>query len=362
MKKIADIASGNLSRGIVLRAALIRDLPIYLLSSLLFALCGTLFAAFGQVVVIATILLNAQLYLAGAMVLMLFDIGASLAHQRPASPVRFLVDRYLTRLRDPQTLAGLIALTILITFMPFFSQLKAMIPLINDYAWDAAFIAWDRALFFGLDAWQILQPLLGYPPITAMMAFLYHAWILLIYLGTLYLLFYRAAKTVRRPYLVGYLLIWTVIGGAMATLFASVGPCFLGPIMGDQTFAGQMDYLQGANRQIPVMTLHVQDLLLEGYRADNRGLGSGITAMPSMHVAMAMLFWLAMRRVSPAAGRFFALFTVLIWLGSIHLGYHYAVDGLVSVIATAILWRASNSLITWWDDQLNSRTSALPAE
>ncbi|QYU69561.1 phosphatase PAP2 family protein [Leptolyngbya sp. 15MV] len=307
---------------------------------------------------------NARLYFAGGFALLLFDIVASLARHRPGRPARFLTERYRARLRDPRTAAGLLALAVLIAFMPFFSRLKSMIPLLNDFGWDAAFIAWDRALFLGFDAWQVMQPLLGYPPVTAALAFLYHAWILLIYLGTLYLLFYRAAEPVRRQYLIAFLLIWTIVGGAMATMFASVGPCFVGPILGDDTFAAQMAYLEAANREVPIMTLHVQDLLLEWHRDGNRGLGSGITAMPSMHVAMAMLFWLAVRRVSPGAGRFFFVFLALIWIGSVHLAYHYAVDGLVSVIATAVLWWAANRLVAWWDAraQPTLRTNTVPAE
>jgi hypothetical protein len=75
-----------------------------------------------------------------------------------------------------------------------------------------------------------------------------------------------------------------------------------------------------------------------------------------------MLFWLAIRRVSPAAGRFFLVFMALIWLGSIHLAYHYAVDGLVSVIATALLWWAAGGAIRWWDTQAALRTNTVPAE
>jgi hypothetical protein len=39
----------------------------------------------------------------------------------------------------------------------------------------------------------------------------------------------------------------------------------------------------------------------------------------------------------------------LIWIGSVHLAYHYAVDGLVSVIATAFVWGFVNAVIRGWD-------------
>jgi hypothetical protein len=344
------------------------DAPLYLAAFALFAACLAIFAAWSISIGPDLILANGRLYLFAAWVLLIVDSGALLLRNRPQRPTRFLLDTYRARIARPRVIASLPVLALVITFMPFFSKLKSMIPLFNDFGWDATFIAWDRALFLGHDPWLVLQPVLGHPLVTAALALMYHAWMLLIYVGTLVMLFYRGAAGARRQYLLGFFLIWTLIGGLMATIFASVGPCFLEPIKGDPHFAAQMAYLESANEQVPILTLHVQDLLLEWYRAGDRGLGSGITAMPSMHVAMAMLFWLAVRRVSPVAGKLFGTFFVTIWIASVHLGYHYAVDGLVSVIATYAIWRFTNWAIDRWDAQTARmaqpalRTNTVPAE
>jgi len=329
------------------------DVPIYLIAGALLAFCFGLFWAFdvGRTGA-GSILRNARLYFIAGLGMAFADLVWQLARHRPAAPTQFLLARYRSRLTDPKVLAGVPLFAIAIAFMPFFSTLKSMIPLFNDFAWDPAFIAWDRMLFFGHDAADVLQPLLGYPPVTALLAALYHAWIMLIYVGVLFFLFYQVAASVRRQYFLSFVLIWTVIGGGLATLFASVGPCFVGPILGDTTFDAHMAYLRAANEQVPVLTLNVQDLLLQWYRESERGLGSGITAMPSMHVAMAQLTWLGMRQVSRTAGRWFFAFFVVIWIGSVHLAYHYAVDGLVSVIATAAIWSACGTLLRAWDRRL----------
>jgi hypothetical protein len=337
---------------------LLGDVPVFAVAGLLFAVCIGIFAAYGiEPIGPKLILANGRLYFVAGFALLVIDAIALLVRNRPASPASFLLGTYRERLSSPRVIASLPAFALIIVFMPFFSKLKSMIPLFNDFKWDTAFIAWDRALFFGMDGWQALQPVFGYPLVTAFMAVLYHAWMLLIYAGTLFFLFYRAGGAIRRQYLLGFFLIWTLIGGGMATALASVGPVFVGPILGLPTFDAQMAYLNAANEQVPILTLHVQELLLNWYHQGDRGLGSGITAMPSMHVSMAMLFWLAIREVSPRAGRAFLVFLVLIWIGSVHLAYHYAVDGLVSLIATAFLWGIATRTIAFWDRLMAGRVS-----
>lgn len=341
------------------------DVPIYLIAGALLAFSFGLFWAYDIGKTGAeSIPNNARLYFAAALAMGFVDLVWQLARHRPAAPTQFLLGLYRRRLARPEVLASLPLLAVAIAFMPFFSTLKSMIPLFNDFGWDPVFIAWDRALFLGRDAADVLQPLLGHPLVTALLAVLYHAWIMLIYVGVLFFLFYRAAAPVTRQYFLCFVLIWTVIGGGLATAFASVGPCFVGPIFGDATFDTHMAYLRAANEQVPVLTLNVQDMLLQWYREGERGLGSGITAMPSMHVAMAQLSWLGMRRVSRTAGWWFFAFFVVIWIGSVHLAYHYAVDGLISVIATTALWFASGALLRAWGRRLASvlgEKAAIPA-
>lgn len=321
------------------------------------ALCVGLLAAHGINPGVGGIIANTQIFLMFVIVLTCWDSGKQLYLHRPKSPIAHLKARYTAPALKRTLSAGLPMLGVAIILLPYFSKMKSAIPLFNDYTWDSAFIEWDRAIFLGYDAWEVMQPVLGYPIITAFLALLYQLWFLLLYPGVMFFAFAKVDSSVRRQFFLSYVLSWTLIGGAMATLLASVGPCFVGPMLGDPTFDDQMAYLNAANEQVPVMTLRVQGLLLEWYASAENGLGSGITAMPSMHCAIAFLYWIAMRRISPRLGLFFGVFFFITWISSVHLAYHYAVDGLVSLLAVAAIWTASKHIIAAWDKWLNARGS-----
>ena len=73
-------------------------------------------------------------------------------------------DRFLTRRR---LLAALPVFVFIAVFLGAFTSLKSLIPVMNPYGWDVTFTEWDRILHGGLDPWQLLQPLLGHPLISA---------------------------------------------------------------------------------------------------------------------------------------------------------------------------------------------------
>ena len=70
--------------------------------------------------------------------------------------------------------------------------------------------------------------------------------------------------------------------------------------------------------------------------------------MPSVHVATTLLFALSARSSYPRIAALLFVYTGVIWVGSVHLAWHYAVDGLLSILLVVPLWRFT----TWLVDRL----------
>jgi hypothetical protein len=226
-------------------------------------------------------------------------------------------------------------------FFNAFGSFKRLIPLMNPYGWDHQFMIWDTWLHGGIQPWELLQPILGTPIVTSGINLFYNFWLILM-LGT----FIWQACSLQRPalrmqYLLSFLAFWAVIGTALATVLSSAGPCYYARVTGlPDPYQPLMDYLRQANEVAPIWSLKVQEALWQNYESNGKMLGGGISAMPSMHLAMATLMALLGWRINRWAGAGYTAFAAIILVGSVHLGWHYAIDGYVSIVAAIVLWCA----------------------
>jgi len=270
------------------------------------------------------------------------------------SPTLAIIAKVRDILKDPAELIGFLAVNIaLIAFISGFSFIKSMIPAINPFAFDQAFTKFDRALHFGVDPWKITHAIFNGPIATAAINFLYNLWFFLFWGVTFFFVLRTKKPKDREQYLVSYFLCWLIIGGLFATLMSSVGPVFYGNlVVGPNPFAPLMDTLNAQNEwlvaqdsPVKVWSLGVADMLWERYAASETGLGSGISAMPSMHVSMAVLMALGVGRISKIWGRIFWGYALIIQIGSVHLAWHYAIDGYFSIIATVLIWHGVGKVV-----------------
>ncbi|MCC7305147.1 MAG: phosphatase PAP2 family protein [Alphaproteobacteria bacterium] len=239
------------------------------------------------------------------------------------------------------------AIPVFIAFFFFFStftSMKFLIAEIKPFAWDSFFMETDKALHFGTDPWRILQPLFGYPLITKIIAFFYILWLPVFFLVLYWQLFSLKNPELRMRFFYTFALTWAVNGTFLAIFFSSAGPCYFQHVTGSDYYAPLMDYLRVVNEHYKIYSVWTQDALWENYTVKKQMLGGGVSAFPSVHVATVFLFTLLGWHTGKFWFRTFFAFFLIILLGSIHLGWHYAVDGYFAILTTWGLWWISGVL------------------
>ncbi len=228
-------------------------------------------------------------------------------------------------------------------FVSAFTSLKASIGTINPYALDHVFMEIDRFLHGGVSAWRILHPVFGYPIVTATISLLYEAWFPVMAFTVLAVTLWTERPALRNQFLIAFVLTWAMLGTFAALILPAGGPCFYGLLYPyrDNPYAPLMAYLQQADEIYRVRALDMQDLLWEQFEAGDLRPGGGISATPSMHVAISTLIMLLAWRVSRGLGIAAALFLAVTLVATIHLGWHYAIDGYISLAAVPAIWAFS---------------------
>ena len=242
-------------------------------------------------------------------------------------------DRFVSFLWPPLLFATLLA---------SFNSFKQMILPLAGFGWDPMLAAADKALFLGVDPWRASHALFGSAEATLLIDRAYHGWFVPMSLGLIACAFMpRSTFRLRTQYMLTYIGVWIGIGSIAAFLMPSAGPCFYETYIGSHAgFHELMQRLANAQTETgSVMTsLNNQGMLIQLYGADKLIIGGGISAMPSVHNGLAALFALAAFQLHRGVGWFVAAYAVIIWIGSVHLGWHYALDGLIAFAMTFALW------------------------
>jgi hypothetical protein len=259
---------------------------------------------------------------------------------RPARLIRHLAtDIQGNWLIAERLFGGLVMIFILQIFFSIFTSFKSIIPFINPFSWDATLADWDRILHGGLDPWTLMHPLVGHPFATTVINFFYQCWVYILYGVLVWQAFALSDRRLRMQFFLTLVVSWALLGSFAATLLSSAGPVYFGRITGlEDPFQPLMNYLRAASEVSPVWALELHERLWDAYVADSDQLGKGISAMPSIHVATAVLFALTTWRVSRRLGALFWLYAAVILVGSVHLAWHYALDGYVAAAVTCLLW------------------------
>jgi hypothetical protein len=275
----------------------------------------------------------------------IYYVAAILRAERPIPALIADLKAYVT---DSGRLAhGLPMVFIMMLFMNVFVDLKANIPILHAYNWDTTFAGLDRAIHFGIDPWRLLQPVFGYPYVTFLINLNYDMWFAIMWMVWVFFGFAQKTSVLRTRFFLTFFLTWIVAGSVLAVWLASVGPCFYGRFgLTPDPYAPLLAYLRHANEVVPIFSIPVQDMLWQGL--NGKSLIDGISAMPSLHNGTALLFALAGFKVNRGVGWALMAHAILIYLGSVHLAWHYAVDTYVAWAVVLVLWFAMEPVARWW--------------
>ena len=250
------------------------------------------------------------------------------------------------RFITPSRVVGVVIVAALTPFfLSTYGSWKSMIPDLQPFGWDAWISNLDRVLHLGRLPHEWLQPVLGQAPVTRTIDVLYILWLpvngaVIVWQG------WSARLGLRAQFFVTYFLVYILLGTALATALSAGGPCYYGDLVGPQNpYAPLMDYLGRLSAEQPIIALRVQETLWRNYTEGLNLPFVGISAMPSVHVAVAVLFAILGWRTSRWLGWAFTAYAMVILVGSVHLGWHYAADGYVSVLLVPVLWVVTGHLL-----------------
>ena len=238
-----------------------------------------------------------------------------------------------------------LALTAATSYLYF--TFKVNIATFTDFTWDHVFAAADRALFLGYDPWRLTHALLPWAWATKVIDAIYLAWYLVLVAAILAVGALPLRNPLRLAFLLAIALDWVIGGVLIATLLPAAGPVYLERITGDPTFRPLMEHLHSQSTEVRLVALAIQEWLWKGY-ATKAVDPAGISAFPSLHVAIPATCACLGMAVDRVVGMLLTVFTALVLVGSVHLGWHYAVDGFGGVALGVGCWWMSRRVVAWW--------------
>lgn len=212
--------------------------------------------------------------------------------------------------------------------MAALTWLKEMLPLVIPFWADPMLASLERSILT-IDAWRLVPEALVRP-----LDVIYPSWAPIKFLALLLMLCLPASK-LKSTALLAYFLTLGLMGVTGQYLFSSVGPIFYDRLLGGDHFAPLTARLQ---EQAPIASL-ASSYLWNSFVMQEPGIGAGISAMPSVHVASTTWMALALSAAWPKARVLVWSFWLAIFIGSFALGWHYVLDSVVGTIGAIACWK-----------------------
>ena len=215
-------------------------------------------------------------------------------------------------------------------FMSTFSSFKQVIPFINNFSWDYRFMKLDYILHFGHHPWEFFRFFLNYPYIIKIIDRLNTLWFPTLLFFCLWMA-WSLRRKLRLQFFVNICLAWIILGTFLAIIFSSAGPCYYSKVINGRPdpYKPLISRLTEIHTSKPLFAINNQIGIWKAYKNRVWLPFGGISAMPSLHIAIAVLLALVGWQINRFIGVLLTAYVFIILIGSIILGWHYAVDGYV---------------------------------
>lgn len=246
----------------------------------------------------------------------------------------------LSRNRVARLFAGICLMMAIGLFMGAFTSFKSSLAVMRGgFPHDIWLANFDQWLHFGLDPSNVLVSCCNNSEFLRYIDIFYsNLWMIIVFCGLFIVASMPYFSRIRFRFILLFIVTWILGGNVFAFLGLSAGPVFFENITGDGARFMPVTAMLASAGDTGLMANLFQTILWRSYSQGGTGMGVGISAFPSMHVASAMLvacFAVEFNRVSAMIGAVFMLLTLF---SSVYLGWHYAVDGYFSILLVLALY------------------------
>jgi len=211
-----------------------------------------------------------------------------------------------------------------------YCNIKQAIPFINGNIYDSQLLFIDKIIHLGLNPNILSVKFFGNEYTSGTIDRIYISW----YMLQPMILAYFAIIPNRQLHIrffTSYFAMW-ILGGISALIIPSMGPIYISP----EWFA---------ELNMP-FARRLQQMLLKHYEAALANpdkykvfIYEGIAAFPSLHVGIVAVFAFFLWKVNRKVGIAMFMYVALIQIGSVLLGWHYAIDGYFAIgLAYGFYW------------------------
>jgi hypothetical protein len=240
---------------------------------------------------------------------------------------------YFSTRRFARFTAGILLAQFMILFMGAFTTFKNAMPAWRGgFPYDRLQADIDKWLHLGIDPIQYLTDCCSAAWFVTLMEMNYSkGWFLVVYGAMILVLIAPQFDLVRKRFMLEFMLIWILCGNVLALGFLSAGPAFFGQVTGEESRFALLASVLEHNSGFEQVSVNFQKYLWNFHESGKAGFATGISAFPSVHVAITAMIAAFAWEYDCKLGLLAFAYAALICFSSVLLGWHYAIDGYFSI-------------------------------